>query len=67
MAIEVKDIENIGMWRDNIEKMFIDIMVTKVNKGNMDNDTFISHTWKKMLYEVKNQGKIEFKIAKTKV
>ena len=47
--------------------MFIDIMVTKVNKGNMDNDTFISHTWKKMLYEVKNQGKIEFKIAKTKV
>lgn len=44
MAIEVKDIENIGMWRDNIEKMFIDIMVTKVNNGNMDNDTFISHT-----------------------
>lgn len=44
MAIEVKDIENIGMWWDNIEKIFLDIMVTKVNKGNMDNDTFISHT-----------------------
>lgn len=37
-------LRNIGMWRDNIEKMFIDIVVTKVNKGNMDNDTFISHT-----------------------
>lgn len=44
MVIEVKDIENIGMWRDNIKKIFIDVMVTKVNKGNMDNDTFISHT-----------------------
>ena len=52
MITEITNIKDGGMWRDNIEKIFIDIVVTKVNKGSMDNGTFSTHTWKKMLLEV---------------
>ena len=52
MITEITNIKGGGMWRDNIEKIFIDIMVTKVNKDNMDNGTISTHTWKKMLLEL---------------
>lgn len=52
MTIEIVDVENGGMWRGNIEKIFIDIMVVEADKDNLDNDTFSSHTWKKMLFKV---------------
>ena len=40
MVIEIIDIENVGMWRGNIENIFIDIMTNEINKGNMDSNTF---------------------------
>ena len=52
MTIEIVDVENGGMWRGNIEKIFIDIMVVEADKDNLENGTFSSHTWKKMLFKV---------------
>ena len=38
-----------------MEKIFINIMLNKVNKGNMDSDTFNTNTWRRMLLEVNSQ------------
>ena len=55
MTTEITDVEDAGTWRGNIEKIFIDIMVNEVNKGNMDSDTFNTNTWRRMLLEVNSQ------------
>ena len=33
---EITYVEDVGTWRGNIKKIFIDIMVNEINKGNMD-------------------------------
>ncbi|KAL6336235.1 hypothetical protein AAG906_011117 [Vitis piasezkii] len=52
MTTEIIDVEDAGTWRGNIEKIFIDIMVNEVNKGNMDSGTFSTNTWRRILLEV---------------
>ncbi|RVX08197.1 hypothetical protein CK203_017697 [Vitis vinifera] len=40
MTTEIIDVEDAGIWRGNIEKILINIMVKEVNKDNMDSGTF---------------------------
>ena len=41
MTTEITDVEDAWMWRGNIKKIFIDIMLNEVNKGNMDSGMYI--------------------------
>ena len=41
MTTEITDVEDAGTWRGNIQKIFIDIMLNEVNKGNMDSGMYI--------------------------
>ena len=41
MTTEITDVEDTGTWRGNIQKIFIDIMLNEVNKGNMDSGMYI--------------------------
>ena len=66
MTTEITDVEDARTWRGNIEKIFIDIMVNEVNKGNMDSDTFSTNTCRWILLEVKSQGKINFNLKQLK-
>ncbi|WKA07022.1 hypothetical protein VitviT2T_024891 [Vitis vinifera] len=66
MTIEIIDVEDAGIWRGNIEKIFIDIMVNEVNKSDMDSGTFSTNTWRKILLEVNNQGKRNFNLKQLK-
>ncbi|RVW17267.1 hypothetical protein CK203_069192 [Vitis vinifera] len=66
MTTEITDVEDAGTWRGNIEKIFIDIMVNEVNKGNMDSGTFSTNTWRKILLEVNSQGKRNFNLKQLK-
>ena len=52
MTIEIIDVEDAGIWRGNIEKIIIDIMVNEVNKCNMDSGTFSVNTWRRILLKV---------------
>ena len=62
MTIEITDVEDARTWKGNIEKIFIDIMVNEVNKGNMDS----TNTWRRILLEVNSQGKINFNLKQLK-
>ena len=66
MTTEIIDVEDAGTWRGNIEKIFIDIMVNEVNKGNMDSGTFRTNTWRRILLEVNSQGKRNFNLKQLK-
>ncbi|KAL6333895.1 hypothetical protein AAG906_039306 [Vitis piasezkii] len=55
MTTEIANVEDVGTWRGNIEKIFIDIMVIEVNKGNMDSGTFS-----------RSQGKRNFNLKRLK-
>ena len=66
MEIEITNVENVGIWRGNIEKIFIEIMVNEINRGNMDSDTFSTTTWRKMLLEVNSKGKRNFNLKQLK-
>ena len=66
MTTRITDVEDAGTWRGNIEKIFIDIMVNEVNKGNMDSGTFSTNTWIRILLEVNSQGKRNFNLKQLK-
>ncbi|RVX04394.1 L10-interacting MYB domain-containing protein [Vitis vinifera] len=66
MTTEITDVEDAGTWRGNTEKIFIDIMVNEVNKGNMDSGTFSTNTWRMILLEVNSQGKRNFNLKQLK-
>ena len=57
METKITDVNDVGTWRDNIAKIFIDIMVNEVNRGNMDSGTFSTTTWKRMSLVVNSEGK----------
>ena len=62
MTIEVTDVEDAGMWRGNIKKIFIGIMLNEVNKANMDGGSFGTNTWMRILLEVNSQRKRNFNL-----
>ena len=66
MGIDVTNFEEKGMWSSDIEKIFIDIMVIEVNRGNMENGTFNSQTWKKILNEMNVGAKRNFNLKQLK-
>ena len=66
MTTEIANVEDVGTWRGNIEKIFIDIMVIEVNKGNMDSGTFCANTWRRILLKVNSQEKRNFNLKQLK-
>ena len=62
MTTEITDVEDIGMWKGNIEKIFINIMLNEANIGNMDSDTFSTNIWRRILLEVNSQRKKKFNL-----
>ncbi|XP_034710795.1 L10-interacting MYB domain-containing protein-like [Vitis riparia] len=66
MTTEITDVKDARTWSSNIEKIFIDIMLNEVNKGNMDSGTFSTKTWRRILLEVNCQGKRNFKLKHLK-
>ena len=53
-------IDENSLWAPQLEKLFIDIMLEEINKGNMANGQFKSDTWKKMLATLNELGKRSF-------
>ena len=66
MATPITNFEERGMWSGYIKKIFIDIMVIEVNRGNMENETFNSQTWKKMLNEMNVRAKWNLNLKQLK-
>jgi len=46
------DINDPKVWSDFVTKVFIDIMVDEVTKGNMPNGVFHTRTWSSMMYKL---------------
>ena len=66
MATPITNFEERGMWSGYIKKIFIDIMVIEVNRGNMENETFNSQTWKKLLNEMNFRAKQNLNLKQLK-
>ena len=52
-------IDDANLWIPQLEKLFIDIMLKEIYKGNMA-DRFSFDTWKKMLAILNELGKWSF-------
>ena len=55
-----------NLWTPQLEKLFIDIMLKKINKGNMADGQFSSDALKKMLATLNELGKRSFTMAQFK-
>ncbi|XP_062095056.1 L10-interacting MYB domain-containing protein-like isoform X2 [Humulus lupulus] len=66
MAIEITDVDDACLWGPTVEKIFIDIMVDEVNKGNMASGQFGSKTWAKILEELQIKSKRKYLIKQIK-
>ena len=53
-------IDDDNLWTPQLEKLFIDIMLKEINKGNMADGQFSFDTWKKMLAALNELGKRSF-------
>ncbi|KAL0007644.1 hypothetical protein SO802_009146 [Lithocarpus litseifolius] len=54
------------LWTPQLEKLFIDIMLKEINKGNTADGQFSSDTWKKMLATLNELGKWSFTMTQFK-
>ena len=59
-------IDDDNLWTPQLEKLFIDIMLKEINKGNMANGQFSFNTWKKMLAALNELGKRSFTMTQFK-
>ena len=59
-------IDEDNLWTPQLEKLFIDIMLKEINKGNMIDGQFSSDTWKKMLATSNELGKRSFTMTQFK-
>ena len=59
-------IDEDSLWTPQLEKLFIDIMLKKINKGNMADGQFSSDALKKMLATLNELGKRSFTMAQFK-
>ena len=59
-------IDENSLWAPQLKKLFIDIMLEEINKGNMANGKFRSDTWKKMLATLNELGKWSFTMTQFK-
>ncbi|KAM6553770.1 hypothetical protein CsatB_014532 [Cannabis sativa] len=66
MASESVEIDDACLWGSTIEKIFIDIMVDEVNKGNMKNGQFSSNLWKKILEDLQCKSKRNYSMKQVK-
>ena len=66
MVIKITDVKDAETWEGNIEKIFINMIVNWINRNNMDNNTFSTNTWRRMLLDVNGQGKKNFNLKHLK-
>ena len=59
-------IDDDNLWTSQLEKLFIDIMLKEINKGNIVDGLFSSDTWKKMLAVLNELGKRSFTMTQFK-
>ena len=59
-------IDEDNLWTPQLEKLFIDMMLKEINKGNMIDGQFSSDTQKKMLATLNELGKPSFTMTQFK-
>ena len=59
-------IDEDNLWTPQLEKLFINIMLKEINKGNMTDGQFSSDTQKKMLATLNELGKRSFTMTQFK-
>ena len=59
-------IDEDNLWTPQLEKLFIDIMLKEINKGNMADRQFSFDTWKKILATLNELGKRNFTMIQFK-
>ena len=59
-------IDEDSLWTPQLEKLFIDIMLKEINKGNMVDGLFSYDTSKKMLVVLNELGNRSFAITQFK-
>jgi hypothetical protein len=52
MTTELNDTDDAKLWPPNIEKLFIQLMVEEMFKGNMQEGVFHKRIWDKILEEL---------------
>jgi hypothetical protein len=66
MTTELNDADNAKLWPPNVEKLFIQLMVEEMVKGNMQKGVFHKRIWDKILEELNRQTKRNYKFPQVK-
>ena len=66
MKTELNDADDAKLWPPNIEKLFIQLMVEEMVKGNMQKGVFHKRIWDKILEEIIRQTKQNQKFPQVK-
>uniref|UniRef100_A0A2N9EIJ2 Myb/SANT-like domain-containing protein n=1 Tax=Fagus sylvatica TaxID=28930 RepID=A0A2N9EIJ2_FAGSY len=62
---ELNDTDDAKLWPPNVEKLFIQLMVEEMVKGNMQEVIFHKRIWDKILEELIRQTKWNYKFSQT--
>jgi hypothetical protein len=66
MMTELNDTDDAKLWPPNVEKLFIQLMVEEMVKGNMQEVIFHKRIWDKILEELIRQTKLNYKFPQVK-
>ena len=66
MTTELNDVDDAKLWPPNVEKLFIQLMVDEMVKGNMQEGIFHKRIWDKILEELNRQTKPNYKFPQMK-
>jgi hypothetical protein len=66
MTTELNDVDDAKLWPPNVEKLFIQLMVDEMVKGNMQEGIFHKRIWDKILEELNKQSKRNYKFPQVK-
>jgi hypothetical protein len=66
MMTELNDTDDAKLWPPNVEKLFIQLMVEEMVKGNMQEVIFHKRIWDKILEELILQTKWNYKFSQVK-
>jgi hypothetical protein len=61
MMTELNDADDVKLWPPNVEKLFIQLMIEEMVKGNMQEGVFHKRIWDKILERLIRQTKWNFK------
>ena len=66
MTTELNDADDVKLWPPNVEKLFIQLMVKEMFKGNMQESVFHKRIWDKILEGLNRQTKRNYKFPQVK-